>query len=204
MAYIPPGAKPLPEAMIIQVGDAYMHHHPSVAWMPHAFNAPAVGEEWRCEIHSLEASLCVVSFSDIICSSMGIPRVCGVLIPGHPLQKLVAVLQNAQSYFCHVRFMWYLVLSCDQAALWTVCSVRPSVHPSASHFFYYVPAIASSCFFQESLPWPKAISIQKQKVRVKGKSHRVQKQFLHQFGFLRTITPVWIDKWLWNDAHSLK
>ena len=58
------------------------------------------------------------------------------------------------------------LFSCDQAALWTVFSVRPSV--CLSHLFDYVPII-SSWNFQEILPMTKVTSMQK--VKVKGQGH---------------------------------
>ena len=54
-----------------------------------------------------------------------------------------------------------LIFSCDQAALRTLLSVRPSVR--LSHFFHNVPVIASSFNFHELLPLTKVISMQKVK-----------------------------------------
>ena len=58
------------------------------------------------------------------------------------------------------------VVSCEQAALWMVFSVR------LSHLFHYVPIIASSWNFHELLPMTRVRSLQK--VKVKGQGHRGQ------------------------------
>ena len=66
------------------------------------------------------------------------------------------------------------IFSCDQAALRTLQSVRPSVRPSVClsvrllHLFHHVPLIVSSRNFQELLPLTKVMSMQK----VKGQGHR--------------------------------
>ena len=71
------------------------------------------------------------------------------------------------------------VFSCDQAAIWLVQSVRPSVRLSVrpsvclSHLFHHVPIIVSSWNFQELLPWSKVMSMQK--VKVRGQRSRSQR-----------------------------
>ena len=61
----------------------------------------------------------------------------------------------------------YFFVSCDQAALRTLLSVRPSFCQSGcpSHLFHYVRVIVSSWNFQELLPMTKTMSMQKVKVR---------------------------------------
>ena len=87
-----------------------------------------------------------------------------------------------------------IVFSCDQA-LWMVFSVRPSVR--LSHLFDYVPIIVSSWNFQELSHWTRVRSMQK--VKVRGQGHRG-----HDPNFrFRTVTPVWIHIWWWNDTYSL-
>ena len=76
---------------------------------------------------------------------------------------------------CWHKSHWYIfclyIFSCDQAALWMVFSVRPSVCLSVrlsvclSHLFDYVPIIVSSWNFHEILPMTKVTSMQKVKVR---------------------------------------
>ena len=75
--------------------------------------------------------------------------------------------------------IYVTIFSCDQAALWMVQSVRPSVCPSVclsvclSHLFDYVPIIVSSWNFQELLPVTKVTSMQK--VKVRGQRSRSQR-----------------------------
>ena len=101
---------------------------------------------------------------------------------------------------------WMGIFSCDQAALqmvFSVClsvclSVRPSVR--LSHLFDYVPIIVSSWNFQELLPMTKSdVHAKGQGQRSKVKVTEVTTQ-LYRF---RTVTPVWIPIWWWNDAYSL-
>ena len=90
-----------------------------------------------------------------------------------------------------------LFFSCDQAAIWLVQSVRPSVCPSVcpSHLFHHVPIILSSWNFQELLPMTNVTSMQKVKVT------EVNTQLIR----FRTVISslVWIHIWWWNYAYSL-
>ena len=61
----------------------------------------------------------------------------------------------------------------------------------------------SSWKFQELL-WTKGMSTQKVKVRGQMSRSERSKQILPQFGLFRTMTSIWIHRWLRNDAHSLK
>ena len=87
--------------------------------------------------------------------------------------------------------------SCDQAALQMVPSVRLSV--CLSHLFDYVPIIVSSLNFQELLPMTKVRSVQKVKVR----GQRSRSQVTTQLNRFRTVTPVSMHVWWWNDAYGL-
>ena len=87
-----------------------------------------------------------------------------------------------------------VIFSCDQAALRMVQSVRLSVRPS--HLFDYVPIIISSRNFQELLPMTEVMSMQT--VKVIGQRSRSQRSWPNiRF---RTVTPVRIYIWWWNDA----
>ena len=78
---------------------------------------------------------------------------------------------------------------------WYFLSVCPSVR--LSHLFDYVPIIVSSWNFQELSHWTRVRSMQK--VKVRGQGHRG-----HDPNFrFRTVTPVWIHIWWWNDTYSL-
>ena len=83
-------------------------------------------------------------------------------------------------------------------------SKNSSVHLSVrlSHLFYNVPIIVPSWNFQEFLPVTKVMSMQK----VRGQRSKLQrsKQILPQFRCCLTVTPVWIHRWLQNNAQSLK
>ena len=77
----------------------------------------------------------------------------------------------------------------------SVClSARLSV--CLSHIFDYVPIIVSSWNFQELLlPMVHAGQGQRSKVKVTGVTTQLNR--------FRTVTPVWIHIWWWNDAYSL-
>ena len=81
----------------------------------------------------------------------------------------------------------------------SVClSVCPSV--CLSHLFDYVPIIVSSWNFQELLP------VTKVNVHAKGQGQRSKVKVTEvttQLNRFRTVTPVWIHMWWWNDAYSL-
>ena len=70
---------------------------------------------------------------------------------------------------------FWIIFSCDQAALQMVFSVCPSVRLSVclSHLFDYVPIIVSSWNFQGLLPMTKVRSMQK--VKVRGQRSRSQR-----------------------------
>ena len=70
---------------------------------------------------------------------------------------------------------------------------RPSV--CLLHLFDYVPIIVSSWNFQELLPMTEVTSMQKVKVKVTEVNTQLSR--------FRTVTPVWIHIWWWNDAQSL-
>ena len=100
---------------------------------------------------------------------------------------------------------WLWIFSCDQAALRTVQSVRLSV--CLLHLFHYVPIIVSSWNFQELLPyhWQTWCPCKRSRSEVKGQGHRGKKTSnLTQIGRFRTVTPVWIHQWWWNDEQSWK
>ena len=85
--------------------------------------------------------------------------------------------------------------SCNQAALRTLLSVCASVRPSVAPF--------SQCPCYHIIMKLPLIKVM-QKVKVRGQRSRSQrsKQILTQFGCFQTVTPVWIHRWLRNDAQS--
>ena len=92
----------------------------------------------------------------------------------------------------------WLLFSCDQAALWMVLSVRPSVCPS--QLFHHVPIIVSLWNIQELLSMTEVMSMQM--IKVRGQKVKVTEVKTH-FSRFWTVTPVSIHIWWWHDAQSL-
>ena len=104
------------------------------------------------------------------------------------------------------------VFSCDQAALWMVQSVCPSVRlsvrlsvclsvrPSVCHTFLTMfPSSYHHEIFRSYYQWQKWRPCKRSRSEVKGQGHRG-----HDPNFrFRTVTPVWIHIWWWNDTYSL-
>ena len=91
-------------------------------------------------------------------------------------------------YFSHI-------FSCDQAALRTLISVCPSVTP-----FWQC-----SCH-RIILKFSGVITIDRHDVHAKGQGQRSKvkvTEFITPCSRFRTVTPVWIHIWRWNDAQSL-
>ena len=99
------------------------------------------------------------------------------------------------------------VFSCDQAALWMVQSVRPSVRLSVR------PSVRLSVtpFWLCShhpiiMKFSGVITSDKSDVHAKGQGQRSKVKVTEvttQLNRFRTVTPVWIHIWWWNDAYSL-
>ena len=87
---------------------------------------------------------------------------------------------------------WFSPSVCPSVCPSVRLSVRLSVRPS--HLFHHVPIIVSSWNFQDLLPRTKG---QGQRSTVKVTEVNTQ---LNRF---RTVTPVWIHIWWWNDKYSL-
>ena len=92
--------------------------------------------------------------------------------------------------------------SCDQAALQMVFSVRlsvcPSVRPSVCHtFFTMFPSSYHHEIFRSYYQWQKWRPCKRSRSKVKVTEVTTQ---LNRF---RTVTPVWMNIWWWNDAYSL-
>ena len=95
------------------------------------------------------------------------------------------------------------IFSCDQAALWmvqSVCpSVRPSVCPSVTPFWL--------CSYQRIImKFSGVITNDKSDVhaKVQGQRSKVKvTEVTTQLNCFRTVTPVWIHIWWWNNAYSL-
>ena len=96
-----------------------------------------------------------------------------------------------------------LFFSCDQAAIWLVQSVRPSVCPSVR------PSVTpfSPCSHHRIImKFSGVITNDKSDVHAKGQGQRSKVKVTEvttQLNRFRTVTPVWIHIWWWNDAYSL-
>ena len=91
--------------------------------------------------------------------------------------------------------------SCDQAAIRTLQSVRPSlpVRPSVTPF--------SQCSCHRVITkFSGAITINKSDVHAKGQGQMSKVKVTEvktRLSRFRTVTPVWNHRWFWNDAQSL-
>ena len=83
--------------------------------------------------------------------------------------------------------------SCDQAALWMIQSVRPSV------------TLFSLCpHYDIIMKFPGVITNGRCEVHTKGQRLKVKfTEFKSQLSRFRIVTPVWIHIWWWNDAQRL-
>ena len=95
------------------------------------------------------------------------------------------------------------VFSFDQAALWMVQSVRPSVRLSV--------CLSVTPFWLCShhpiiMKFSGVITSDKSDVHAKGQGQRSKVKVTEvttQLNSFRTVTPVWIHIWWWDDAYSL-
>ena len=111
-----------------------------------------------------------------------------------------------------------IVFSCDQAALWMVQSVCLSVCPS--HIFSCDQAALQMVFsvcpsvtpfwlcshHRIIMKFSGVITNDQSKVHAKGQGQRSKVKVTEvttQLNRFRTVTPVWIHIWWWNDAYSL-
>ena len=111
--------------------------------------------------------------------------------------------------FVHFGFfeVFRAFFSCDQAALQMVFSVRPSVRLSVC------PSVRLSVtpFWLCSdhriiMKFSGVITNDQSKVHAKGQGQRSKVKVTEvttQLNRFRTVTPVWIHIWWWNDAYSL-
>ena len=95
------------------------------------------------------------------------------------------------------------IFCCDQAALWMVFSVRLSVClsvcPSVTHFWL-------CSHHRIIMKFSGVITMDQGKVHAKGQGQRSKVKVTEvttQLNRFRTLTPVWIHIWWWNDTYSL-
>ena len=119
-----------------------------------------------------------------------------------------------------------IVFSCNEAVLWMVQSVRLSVCPSVRHTFLAATKQLYKWYFLSVCPsvrlsvtpfclcshhriimkFSGVITNDQRKVHAKGQSQRSKVKVTEvttQLNRFRTVTPVWIHIWWWNDANSL-
>ena len=99
----------------------------------------------------------------------------------------------------------YIIFSCDQAALWMVQSVPPSVRPSARVCPSVTPFWLCS-HHRIIMKFSGVITSDRSDIHAKGQSQRSKVKVTEvttQLYRFRTVTPVWIHIWWWNDAYSL-
>ena len=85
--------------------------------------------------------------------------------------------------------------SCNQAALWMVFSVRPSVTPFL--------VCSHHCIIMK---FSEVITKDQGKVHATGQGQRSKVKVTEvttQLDRFQTVTPVWIHIWWWNDTYSL-
>ena len=101
------------------------------------------------------------------------------------------------------RFKFYFIFSCDQAALQMVFSVCPSVRLSVR---LSVTPFWLCSHHRIIMKFSGVITNDQRKVHAKGQGQRSKVKVTEvttQLNRFRTVTPVWIHIWWWNDAYSL-
>ena len=97
---------------------------------------------------------------------------------------------------------WVYIFSCDQAALWMVFSVCPSVRLSVcpSHLFLL-------CSHHRIIMKSSGVTTKDQgnvHAKYQGQRSKVKvTEVTTQLNRFRTVTPVWIHIWWWNDTYNL-
>ena len=95
------------------------------------------------------------------------------------------------------------VFSCDQAALWIVQSVCPSVCLSVC---LSVTPFWLCSHHRIIMKISRVFTYDRIDVHAKGQGQRSKVKVTEvktQYSHFRTVTPVWIHIWWWNDAQSL-
>ena len=109
--------------------------------------------------------------------------------------KIIMVTKYALS----IRF----IFSCDQAALWMVFSVRPSVCLSVC---LSVTPFWLCSHHRIIMKFSGVITNDRSDVHAKGQGQRSKvkvTELMTPFSRFRTVTPVWNHIWRWNDAQTL-
>ena len=99
-----------------------------------------------------------------------------------------------------IKAWWLILFSCDQAALWTPLSVCRTVRPSVC--LSVTPFSLCSCH-RIITKFSGVITNDRSNVHAKGYGHKSKvkvTELITQLSRFRTVTPVWIHIWWWNDA----
>ena len=118
-------------------------------------------------------------------------------------------MTKLQAICVSVEYRFYLgtFFSCDQAALWMVFSVRLSVCPSVR--LSVCPSVTPfwlCSHYRIIMKISGVITRDQGKVHAKGEGQRSKVKVTEvttQLNRFRTVTPVWIHIWWWNDTYSL-
>ena len=128
--------------------------------------------------------------------------------PSHYLNQCWNIVNWARGN----KLQWYLnrnlyIFSCDQAALWMVQSVCPSVRLSVCLSVCLSVTPFWLCYHHRIImKFSGVITKDQGKVHAKGQGQRSKVKVTEvttQLNRFRTVTPVWIHIWWWNDAYSL-
>ena len=98
------------------------------------------------------------------------------------------------------------IFSCDQAAIWLVQSVCLSVCPSVPSVRPSVTPFSPCSHHRIIMKFSGVITNDKSDVHATGQGQRSKVKVTEvntQLNRFRTVTPVWIHIWWWNDAYSL-
>ena len=111
---------------------------------------------------------------------------------------------GGQSHWSESQLSIYILFfSCDQAALQMVFSVRLSVCPSVR---LSVTPFWLCSHHRIIMKFSGVITSDRSDVHAKGQGQRSKVKVTEvttQLYRFRTVTPVWIHVWWWNDAYSL-
>ena len=105
--------------------------------------------------------------------------------------------------WCSYKNVLRPLFSCDQAALQMLFSVCPSVRLSVR---LSVTPFWLCSHHSIIMKFSGVITNDQSKVHAKGQGQRSKvkvTEFTTQLNRFRTVTPVWIHIWWWNDAYSL-
>ena len=117
---------------------------------------------------------------------------------GPVIQKSVYVMTSSWQMTAAVIF------SCDQAAIWLVQSVRPSVRLSVCPSVTPFSPCSHHCIIMK---FSGVITMVRSDVHAKGQGQKSKVKVTEvntQLSRFRTLTPAWIHVWQWNHAHSSK